>query len=370
MRVMIIQEAICAPDESWPVRYRDSIAEAIHADRHGFDLYGLSEQHFAHGEAIVSAPEIVLAAVAAVTKNITLRIASVNMLPYNHPLRVAEQIATLDLISNGRMELGGARSNNPYTLDGFGIDAKDTRNFRGEHLNILSEAFSTGYVEYKSEFYSIPKRRISPWPVGRTAPPVHLSASGIDSHRDAGLIGVGAMTGLGIVGWEYVGACVAAYKEAVKQAKPVFGKVTNRAAAFSAGVSCHADRQVARDTTRANTLRFVEVILDFFLKIAERSPDYQYFRRLNEIVDRKTDLDYLIDATPYVISGNPDDIIKSSRKLYEMGFDDLIWRIDGMGHKSNMDSIEMIGKHVLPELHSWPERENCSPVENRAQVLA
>lgn len=118
MRVMIIQEAICAPGESWPTRYTDCLVEAAYADKCGFDIYGLSEQHFAHGEATTSAPEIVLAAVAAMTKNIRLRIASVNMLPYNHPLRVAEQIATLDLVSNGRIELGGARSNNPYTLMG------------------------------------------------------------------------------------------------------------------------------------------------------------------------------------------------------------------------------------------------------------
>lgn len=365
MRVMIIQEAVCAPGESWPTRYQDSLAEAVHADEHGFDMYGLSEQHFAHGEATTSAPEIVLPAVAALTKNIRLRIASVNMLPYNHPVRVAEQIATLDLISNGRVELGGARSNNPYTLDGFGVDAKDTRNFRSEHLNILGQAFTTGYVEYKSEFYNIPKRRISPWPIDRTPPPVHLSASGIDSHRDAGLIGVGAMTGLGVVGWEYVGACAAAYKEAVKQAKPLMGTTTNRVAAFSVGVCCDKNRKAAHDATRANTLRFIEVILDFFLKIADRSPDYRYFRRLNEIVERKDDLEYLIDATPYVAAGTPDDLIKHARKLYEMGFDDLIWRIDGLGHRQNMSTIETIGKHVLPEVHSWPDHENSTPAPGR-----
>ena len=52
---------------------------------------------------------------------------SVNLIPYNHPIRIAEQIATIDVLSNGRAELGGARSNNPWTLEAFGIARRGTR---------------------------------------------------------------------------------------------------------------------------------------------------------------------------------------------------------------------------------------------------
>lgn len=365
MRVILIQEGVCASGESWPQRVTQCVAEARLADEMGFDVYAMSEQHFARGEAIVSSPEIVLAGVATATRNIRLRTASINFLPYNHPLRVAEQIATLDLLSGGRVELGAARSNNPYTLAGFGVDAAQTRSFRKEHMAIIGQALATGEVEYRSEHYDIPRRTISPWPKGRTPPPVHLSASGIDSHREAAKAGVGVMTGLSIVGWDYAAACLTAYKDTIGQAEATMGRVTNRAALLSVGVCCHKDRQVARDQTRHNTLAFVEVILDFFLKLADQSPDYAYFGRLNEIVERKADLDYLIDATPYVNAGTPDDLVANARKLHAMGFDDLIWRIDGLGHENNKASIEMIGRHVLPELHRWPEHANASREDRR-----
>lgn len=361
MRVIIIQEGICAAGESWHQRLRDLVTEAVAADRAGFDVYALSEQHFAQGEAIVTAPEIILPAVAARTENIRLRIASVNLLPYNHPIRVAEQIAMLDVISGGRAELGGARSNNPYTLDGFGIPADQTRMMRGEHLNIIGQAFQRGSVAYESDLYSIPERRIAPIDPALRSLPVHLSASGVDSHREAGEIGVGSMTGLTIVGYEYAEACLNGYKDGISRAKPLMGTLINRSALLSVGVCCDANRQHARDLTRQNTLRFVEVILDFFLKLADKSPDYRYFHRLSEIVERKTDLDYLIESTPYVTAGTPEDLIASARALYDLGYDDVIWRIDGLGHANNLASIELIGKEVLPEIHSWPEHPGSTP---------
>ena len=356
MRAVLIQEGVCAPGEEWAQRIRDSLVEAVLADQVGFDVYAMSEQHFASGQAITSAPEILMPAVAVLTKNIQMRIASVNLLPYNHPIRISEQLATLEIISNGRAQLGGARSNNPYTLDAFGVDAKTTRDHRNEQLQVICQAMSDGVVKHEGTYYSIPKRKISPRQPGGRIPPIHLSASGIDSHRDAGAAGYGAMTGLSIVGWEYAEACLTAYKEAAANPKPIMGVATNCAGLFSAGVCCHKDRQTARNISRPVSLQFVGVILDFFLKLAPRSPDYRYFTRLNEIVDRKDDLDYLVDSTPYIMAGTPDDLIEKAKALYDMGYDEVLWRVDGMGHENNIASIEMIGKHVLPELHSWPDR--------------
>ena len=189
---------------SWDQRYLECVEEAVLAEAAGFDGYAASEQHFANGEAIITAPELLLAHIAARTRQIRLRIASVNFLPFNHPLRVAEQMATLDILSNGRAELGGARSNNPYTLDGFGVDPALTREYRDEHLQIFSKAITQGVVEHESPLYKIPRRRISPIQAGRRPIPVHLSATSIDSHEEAGAMGVDVMSGRSIMGWEYV----------------------------------------------------------------------------------------------------------------------------------------------------------------------
>lgn len=355
MRAILFHEAICPHGVSWSQRYRECVEEAVLAEAVGFDGYAASEQHFANGEATISAPEIFLAHIAARTTRLRLRIASVNFLPFNHPLRVAEQIATIDILSNGRAELGGARSNNPYTLDGFSVNPALTREYRDEHLSIFGEAVTKGVVERDSPYFKIPRRKISPLKAGERHIPVHLSATSLDSHEEAGAMGVGVMSGLSILGWDYVQACITAYNKGADRAQPVAGSLTRRQALFSVGVNCHADRATARAATEENTLRFIEVIMDWMTKLAKRATDYEYFAAIEAIRKNMRNLDYLVDSAPYIMVGTPDDILKQCRKVYEMGIDDVIWRVDGMGHDTNRAALEMLGKHVLPVLHSWPE---------------
>lgn len=361
MRVFLFHEAICPEGTSWPQRMKEAMIEAVFAEDCGFHGYAMSEQHFASGEAITSAPEIALPYVAARTKRMRLRIASVNLLPYNHPLRVIEQMATLDLVSGGRAELGGARSNNPYTLDAFGVDPKLTREYRDEHLEIIGKGFTQERVEHKSDFYTIPPRRISPWPVGRRPIPVHLSATSIESHEEAGQMGVGAMTGLSVLGWDYAQKCIDAYRKGALDAKAVAGSITKRLALFSVGVNCHRDGKVAREVTKENTLRFIEVIMDWMTKLAKRSDGYEYFAQIERIRQNMHNLDFLIDNSPYIMAGTPDELIERCRRLHAMGVDDVLWRVDGMGHENNKKALEMIGKHVIPELASWAEHPESSP---------
>jgi alkanesulfonate monooxygenase SsuD/methylene tetrahydromethanopterin reductase-like flavin-dependent oxidoreductase (luciferase family) len=355
MRVFLFHEAICPEGTSWAQRYAECVEEAVLAEAEGFDGYSASEQHFAKGEAIITAPEVMLAYVAARTTRIRLRIASVNFLPFNHPLRVAEQVGTLDILSGGRMELGGARSNNPYTLDGFGVDPSLTREYRDEHLTIFGKAQSQGAVEHDSPYFRIPHRKISPLQAGHHNIPVHLSATSIDSHEEAGAMGVGVMSGLSILGWDYLQDCVNAYNLGADRAQPIAGSLTRRQALFSVGVNCHADRATALAVTEENSLRFIEVIMDWMTRLAKRSANYEYFAQIERIRANMRNLEALVEAAPYIMAGTPDDIIRRCRRLYEMGIDDVLWRIDGMGHEANRAAIEMLGRHVLPELHSWPE---------------
>lgn len=356
MRVVLFHEAICPPGTSWDQRLGEVADEAVFAEEQGFYGYAQSEQHFASGKAIVSAPEIGLAYVAGRTKRIKLRISSVNFLPFNHPIRVVEQAAMMDMVSGGRFELGGARSNNPYTLSAFGVDPSKTRIYRDEFLQIIGKAFTQEWLEHKSEFYDIPRRRISPWVHTRRPPQVHISTTSFESHEQAAASGCGAMSGLSLLGWDYVENCLAAYERGVAQAKPVVGSITSRFALFSVGVCCHEDRMRARELTRENTIDFIKVIINWMSKLGETAEGYAYMNRINEVRENVENLDFLIDSSPYIMAGDPDDLIAKARRLYEMGVDDLIWRIDGMGHENNKASIEMIGKHVIPVLESWPDR--------------
>ena len=181
MQAILFHEAICPEGTTWDQRLGELTDEVVLAEENGFYAYAQSEQHFAKGEAIISAPEIGLAYAAARTSRIKLRISSVNLLPYNHPLRVVEQAAMLDILSGGRFELGGARSNNPYTLEAFQVDPSQTRQFRDEFLQIIGKALTQEWFEHKSKHYDIPKRRISPWTPSRRPIPVHLSTTSTES---------------------------------------------------------------------------------------------------------------------------------------------------------------------------------------------
>ncbi|MGI9480547.1 MAG: LLM class flavin-dependent oxidoreductase [Hyphomicrobiaceae bacterium] len=356
MKVVLFHEGICPKGTTWTERLGEITDEVILAEELGFDAYAMSEHHFAKGEATISSPEVGLAYIAGRTSRIRLRAASFNLLPYNHPIRLVEQAAMLDILSGGRFELGAARSNNPYTLEGFGVDPAMTRQYRDEYLRIFGKAFTNEWFEHKSEYYDIPERRISPWDPKRRPPPVHISTTSLESHEEAGAAGAGAMSGLSILGWDHVDHCLAAYEKGTARAEPVVGSITSRFATFSVGVCCLADRKAAREMTRENTLRFIQVIMGWMSRLGQTAKGYEYMQRIEELRDRATDLDFLIDSAPYIMAGNPDDLIAKARRLYDAGVDDVVWRIDGLGHENNKATIEMIGKHVIPELHAWPDR--------------
>ena len=153
------------------------------AEKMGFSCYALSEQHFNASLATVSAPECLLAYIAARTERIRLRIASVVLLSFNHPLRVAERAATLDLISAGRFDLGTARSNNPDTLQVFGVHPDETRGMWDESLTVIRGALSQSPFEHDGPLWRVPRVTVYPRPVQTPHPPIHVSATSIQTHR-------------------------------------------------------------------------------------------------------------------------------------------------------------------------------------------
>lgn len=356
-----MQEGHCPPGVTPRLRLREMVREAQIAEEYGWDFYGNGEQHFGRYTATVTSPEVTHAAIAARTERLRFRPMSVNFLRYNHPIRIAEQVATLDVLSGGRAELGGARSNNPWTLEGFGIEAHQTTAMRNEAIRIIGKALTFEEFEHRSDLYEIPKRSLSPRPV-QLPPPMYISATGIASHRHAGEIGIGAMTGASILGWEHVQACFDAYKTAVDGTANEWGVVNNRLSFSSVGVACAATRAAAMEMSRDVALRFVEVNVEIYSKLSGRAEDYAYLGQIEKVRDHMHDFDYLIDCSPYITVGTPDELIERASHMHAMGADEIIWRLDGMGHETNAAAIRLIGEEVLPVLHDLPDHEGTSPV--------
>ena len=152
-------------------RYKDLVDEAVFAERMEFDFWGTTEQHFSP-KGSISAPEVFFPYLAARTHRIRLR-ALVTLLPFafNHPVRVAEQISTLDILSDGRADLGVGRGNNILEIEGFGITPDETRAQMWEALEIIEKALTFEEFEHHGELLDLPRRRLVPKPLQTPHPP-------------------------------------------------------------------------------------------------------------------------------------------------------------------------------------------------------
>jgi len=362
MRVSLMQEGH-RHDRSMPIaqRYHEMLAEAILADEVGFDVYGQGEQHFARFNATIASPEIAHAYLAARTTRIRFRAMAHNLLPFNHPYRLAEQLAALDVLSNGRAEFGAARSNNPYTMEGFGVAATDTKRFRDEALALIAKAISQETFEHHGDMYDMPERSLAPQCIQKPHPPIWLSATSPDSHHDAGKMGIGAMCGNTSAGWEYAQECVDTYRAAAASATPIGAYNQNEIAMLSTCVNIGHDAKQAKEEAKPVVFKWMETIMGLYVDLAKRSPDYAYLDNIRKLEDKMYDVDYLVDCAPYITIGTPEFFIERAKVLAEMGADEWLLRLDGMGHELNMKAIEMIGKEVIPEVRKLVPRKTELP---------
>jgi alkanesulfonate monooxygenase SsuD/methylene tetrahydromethanopterin reductase-like flavin-dependent oxidoreductase (luciferase family) len=356
MKVGIFSEAHVPTGGTIHQRWREVVHEAVLADELGFDFFGVGEQHFGgikvegHELATSSTPEVTHAFIAARTRQIRLRPMSVNLIPFNHPVRIAEQLAGIDVLSDGRAELGGARSNNPWTLEAFGIKAENTRSYRNETLKVIVTALSGETFEFHGEHYDIPERRLVPRPVQKPHPPITISATGPESHVEAGRMGIGVMTGNTSAGWEYAKECVDAYREAAKAPEPIGPTVNTSAGMITTAVACAATRDEAIEIGAPIAFRWMDAIMHLYTVLADKAPDYAYLANIKKLQNRVRDIDYLIDCSPYITIGTPEFFVERASRVKELGADEWILRVDGMGHEQNKRTIELLGREVLPEI--------------------
>lgn len=345
LRFGILQEAERLPIE----RYPEMLEEASFAEEMGFDSYGVSERHFLPGRG-VSSPEVVLAAVGARTKKIRLRFLSVVLLTYNHPVRVAEQIATLDVLSGGRIEASTARSQQPATMEGFRIDPSETRAQWSESLDIIIKALSQETFEHEGEFWSIPERTLTPRPIQSPHPPLFASATSVETHEIAGEKGLPVISGNSLVGgWEGVEASLGIYREALEHGTPITTVPPYFGAAMLVA-HCAPTKERAQEEAKPRLHRFLESTIARRRALAPTSADYAYQSKgFDEIEQNRDDLDFLIDRSPYFSVGTPEFFIERCRRLEAMGIDEVVIEIEGLTHELHMQTIELLGKHVIPE---------------------
>src|SRR5665213_1528267 len=166
------------------------------ADKLGIDYVWEVEHHFLEEYSHSSAPEVFLGAVSQRTRRIRIGHGIVQLpIGFNHPARVAERIATLDLVSDGRVEFGTGESSSEAELGGFGVDRASKRAQWHEALDVVTRLLvEEPFAGYDGDFIHMPPRNLVPKPRQRPHPPLWVACSRRESIHLAATKGIGALT--------------------------------------------------------------------------------------------------------------------------------------------------------------------------------
>ena len=176
-------------------RYQDTIEQIVLADELGFDVVWLGEQHLRADNSLMSAPMLVAAAAAARTRRIRIGIA-VTLLPLHNPLRLAEEAATVDVLSGGRLEYGVGRGIYRQYFRAFDVSYEERTERFAEGLEVLQRAWAEGPFSYEGRFYRYQNLNVVPKPIQRPSPPLRMAAQNDASFDFAAQRGLPVMTAI------------------------------------------------------------------------------------------------------------------------------------------------------------------------------
>ncbi len=331
----------------------EAMEQIILAEEVGFEYVWFVEHHFLTEFAHSCAPEVYLGALSQRTSKIRLG-HGVVLLPINHPIRVAERIATLDILSNGRAEFGTGRSSSGYQLTPFGSNVVDARPAWDEALSMIPRMWSEEVFSYHSDRFQIEPREVWPKPIQKPHPPLWLACSQPDSFAMAASKGLGALCfTVGEPG--ELERRVQIYRDAIREADPVGGYVNEHIAAFSLGITLESDREARELGLPAATWYFANARDrlskdwqdEVFIPENYRYNADRFFQEDQYRED--ADPNQLIENGTFCI-GNPDNSIKTIEKYESVGVDQFMVCMQSgrIPHDKIMESIRLYGKHVIP----------------------
>ena len=330
--------------------YQQNLEQAAAAENAGFTYFWLTEQHFFAEIGHSACPEMFLAALSQRTRQLRLGFAVI-LMPCHNPFMVAERVATLDVLSNGRCEFGAGRGTAAYVVEGLGFsaDADYARQVGREALEAVVQMLEQEHFPgFKSEHFDLPARQVVPRPIQRPHPPLWYAASNLETFERAGAAGVGV---LGVTRYTHdeVKPHIAAYRAAIKNADPaqLVGRfVNNHVGVFAIGcvseddrvgreVGCAAARFYYGDNdAELNHVRFGSS--EGVARIRARMAVYSNDEMLN---------------SGMAIGGNADSVCRQVERWAATGIDQMIFmfQIGHTTHEQIMRSIEIVGEKVIPK---------------------
>ena len=344
-------------DDSEYRTYHEALDQIELADKMGFDYVWEVEHHFLSEYSHSSAPEVFLAAVSQRTKNIRVG-HGIALLPYpfNHPIRVAERAAALDIVSNGRLDLGTGRSVTQQELGGFGIDPADSRPMWEEAVRMIPKMWTQETFSWEGDYFVVPPRNVIPKPVQKPHPPMWMACTQPESFRIAGESGLGALS-FGFIVPGMLEASIAAYRQAAENANPVGEFVNNQFAATSFACVAPTDDE-ALEYGRPAAQFFQESLGILFVPWGKEkgAPDsYQYYVTLANMVEERlkesgdSRFDEAWESGTFCI-GTPERVRKVCERYAETGIDQLIVMCQAgrIPHEKVMQTVQLFGEEIIP----------------------
>ena len=356
--------------------FKDALEQVALADRLGFDYAWQVEHHFLDEYSHSSAPEVFLAAAAVQTKNIRIGHGIRQVIPnYNHPARTAEGLATLDLISDGRVEFGIGEGATRLELGAFGIKAKTKRAMALEAAEqICNMMVLTPYPGFEGEGFSFPCRNVLPKPLQQPHPPLWMACTNRDTIKIAARNGIGALA-FSFLNPEEARTWSKIYYDIIKSEDCVpLGWSVNANLAMVSAFSMHEDRSEAirRGQDNFEFFRYSQqkLVADDFV------PGYS--NMWEEFTAKRGDAsDRLIKAAlargefDGVGIGTPADMRSHLSRLQDAGVDQVVFlqQAGRNSHQNICESLELFADTVMSQFSADVDEREASKNDELAPYI-
>jgi len=342
MRFGFFDQLPCAEGFTEAQRYRDFLGQIELGDRLGFDTAWLGELHFSRAFSISAAPLMILAAAAQRTTRIRLGTA-VTLLPLNHPAKIAEEAATADILSGGRIEFGAGRGTAPLHYAGYGIAQEESRERFEEALDFILAAWTSDSFSFEGKHFRAHDLSVVPRPVQRPHPPVRIAANSPDTFPMAARRNLPIFATPLINPPDKLKEGLAVYRAALPAGTP-----GDAALAFPVHVA--ASREAARRDCEPGLLRFLREAAERLRPLG--ATDIRSFEAFRQVLARIERVTYADLDREMGVFGDPLYCIERVRALRrDYGVDEFICYFNQggvMDHALVRQSMTRFAEEVMP----------------------
>ena len=376
-------------DDDEHLLLKNALEQIELADQIGFDNVWLVEHHFLEEYSHSSAPEVFLGAVSQRTSRIRLGHGIVQLPPgFNHPARVAERIATLDLVSDGRVEFGTGEGSSQMELGGFGVPRDRKRDQWAESLETITRMMvEEPFTGHRGEFVDVPPRNVVPKPLQKPHPPLWCACSRRETILLAAQKGLGALAFSFAEPEEAKQWTDAYYSTIVSEGCVPAGFAVNPNLAVTLPFMCHEDEEQAIERG-IDGGHFFGYSLAHYYVFGQHRPgrtniwdefeahrnEFGFARDLIKPGGEQLGMKVLEGALGSMRGavGTPKQIIDLVDRYEAAGVDQIILVAQSgrNQHDHVIESLELFGREVLPRYAADAEAKERAKSERLAEACA